>query len=509
MSTIILFLKRFSTKAALLSGLFALAIVVRLPNLDRPLSKHHEFCTALSLIVLQGWYDGGIANYHYAPSTNLPQETNSGIRNLIAQSVERNGRYYYISHPPLAYYLPFLVFKSLHVRPNTLGLQLFNIASHLLSALLIFLLARMLIPGLGFGPWAACVVYLFNPATLWFQGNVYMSDMLVQVFFLMAAYFFARLCKEELLARRVSLMGLGLGLSVFAAAYTEWLGFCLALVLLIVGIWRKVFRWKVAVVIVVAVTAAIMLTVYTYGGIAGWHAMIEYYSGRFDQRGLGGDVIGSLVQLGKNYLYSHLPVLLFLAAGLWFLFRGNRTGVVVPMPKSMLMIIGLTAAVVVLHHIIFLQHSGHDFAVLKSAVPLSLLAGWLIHALVQAGIVRVWSATVVIGLVAVTSIAQYYYVNRPGEVSIKGDRYDAEMEIGLRIASNVADDQVAMIKDVELTPQVLYYAQRNVQPVRHLAEAYEFMRRHPVGKGVLLWIEGGEWKKRIIIREDQNPAQER
>lgn len=46
---------------------FLLSVAVRLPQLGRPLSKHHEFCTAVTLRVLQVWWDNGIENYHYNP----------------------------------------------------------------------------------------------------------------------------------------------------------------------------------------------------------------------------------------------------------------------------------------------------------------------------------------------------------------------------------------------------------------------------------------------------------
>jgi hypothetical protein len=51
----------------LLFGIFLLSVVVRLPMLNRPLSKHHEFCTAISLRIMQIWYDNGIEKYGYNP----------------------------------------------------------------------------------------------------------------------------------------------------------------------------------------------------------------------------------------------------------------------------------------------------------------------------------------------------------------------------------------------------------------------------------------------------------
>lgn len=518
-------MKRLLVKpVVILPVLFAAAVLVRIPNLNRPLSKHHEFCMALSLIVMQSWYDGGIASYHFAPSTNFPGEQNRGIRNLVAESVASDGHYYYISHPPLAYYLPFALFKITGQRPDVLGLQWFNIVAHVVSALFIFLLARLLFPDSPFRLWrdspsavgwgaAGCVAlfYLFNPATLWFQGNVYMADMFVQVFFIMALYFYARITMRDAGASATGATEIGasarrpyesvaLALSLGAAVYTEWLGLILAGVLLVWTFFRRPIRWGLLVTIGLAAALPLVLTILTYANIAGWEAMKEYYFGRFEERGPGGDVLQTILLLGKNYLFNHLPLLLLIAVALVALLRRMRKSERSGLPAFAKEIIFISVVAVVLHHLIFLQYSGHDFAVLKSAVPLALLGAWLIHHVTTRGVPSRRLAWAAVAGVSALSIGQYYYINRPGEVSWKGDRYDEEMLIGRAIAANSAADEVAFVKDIELTPQILYYAQRNVMPVNHRAEAYNFVRAHPLGKGVLIWNEDGAWKVLRIIR---------
>ncbi|MBL4862252.1 MAG: hypothetical protein JKY09_04435, partial [Crocinitomicaceae bacterium] len=50
-----------------LLGIFVLSVVVRIPNLNRPLSKHHDFVTAISLRVLQVWDAEGGSTFGYSP----------------------------------------------------------------------------------------------------------------------------------------------------------------------------------------------------------------------------------------------------------------------------------------------------------------------------------------------------------------------------------------------------------------------------------------------------------
>lgn len=47
--------------------LFILSIVVRLPNLNRPLGNHHEWLTSTVLKHQQIWYENGALKYKFLP----------------------------------------------------------------------------------------------------------------------------------------------------------------------------------------------------------------------------------------------------------------------------------------------------------------------------------------------------------------------------------------------------------------------------------------------------------
>src|SRR5690606_25204079 len=101
--------------------------------------------------------------------------------------------YYYVSHPPFAYYFPFFVFKLLHIRPDVLPLQILNLCFHFISGLFVYFLVCLLsfsrARSLPYRPAiVAFVIYIFLPVTMWFQGNVYMSDMAVHLLFIIGVY---------------------------------------------------------------------------------------------------------------------------------------------------------------------------------------------------------------------------------------------------------------------------------------------------------------------------------
>ena len=93
------------------------------------MSKHHEFATATALRIIQIWYDNGIEKYNYNPVMNYNTPVDKFINNEANASgkmLDADGNYYYVSHPPFAYYFPYYVFKAIHVRPDVLPLQIFN-----------------------------------------------------------------------------------------------------------------------------------------------------------------------------------------------------------------------------------------------------------------------------------------------------------------------------------------------------------------------------------------------
>ena len=229
----------FRKTLPILIGVFLLSVLVRMPQLGRPLSKHHEFCTAISLRIIQIWYNQGIEKFGFNPVMNYQNTSDKNINNHANASgkmLDENGNYYYVSHPPFAYYFPFALFKLLHIRPDIWPLQIFNLCLHFICALFVYFTVCVLSFNrarsyLHFSSLVAFVIYIFLPPTLWFQGNVYMSDMAVQVPFIIGVYITLKMIIRQKFF--VSKYIFWYVLNLFVLLYTSWLGVFFAVSVLI------------------------------------------------------------------------------------------------------------------------------------------------------------------------------------------------------------------------------------------------------------------------------------
>ena len=227
-----------------LLGIFLLSVLVRMPLLNRPLSKHHEFCTAISLRVMQIWYDNGISKYGYNPVMTYNNRADKYINNnanTTGKMLDEAGNYYYVSHPPFAYYFPFFVFKILHVRPSVLSLQTLNLCFHFLSGLFIYFIVCLLSFNRARSyPYrsaiVAFVIYIFMPPTLWFQGNVYMSDMAVHLLFIIGVYIVLKMIIRQKFSSPKYIFFYTICLAMMI--YTSWLGVFFAFGVLVYSLLR-------------------------------------------------------------------------------------------------------------------------------------------------------------------------------------------------------------------------------------------------------------------------------
>ena len=122
--------KLFSPPAAILFC-FLFSLVVRVPHLDRPLSDHHEWLTAHSLISLDNWRSQGALEHNFALLQTYPSPANRFAKTPPTTLFAKDGKGYYTSFPPLAVILPYLLFSVLSIEPTALSLQIFNLFGHL------------------------------------------------------------------------------------------------------------------------------------------------------------------------------------------------------------------------------------------------------------------------------------------------------------------------------------------------------------------------------------------
>ena len=105
--------------------IFLVSIIIRIPNLNRPISKHHEFCTAVALRIIQIWDEVGISTYDFNPVMTYPNESDKYINNYGSVT----GRM--VALDPMLTFDPICVRSHLSLSPRAgppeLNLSLINI----------------------------------------------------------------------------------------------------------------------------------------------------------------------------------------------------------------------------------------------------------------------------------------------------------------------------------------------------------------------------------------------
>jgi hypothetical protein len=465
---------------------FAVSVLVRLPHLGRPLSAHHEYCTAVALIILHNWWVDGFATHHGAPVISFTTPADRYTPDLADGPGVHDGLQYYFSHPPLAYDLPYLVFVATGTPPDPLGLQVFNLLFHLVAAWCLLLALRAVLPEEPVlrAPLFAALLYLFMPAPLWFHGNAYMSDMFVQDLWLIhlaiALPVFAASAPPDM--RRAALFFVTLGLTV----YTSWPGVFAAVTASALAVWKwrkqRDPRWLWTFILCgLAVVLPLAFTVWRYTRSVDVGELIAYFSSRLAVRGSSDMTEGVLIHVGRlivNYRMGYLPVLLllvFLIARRWR--KRTVTGVGA---HQVGLFAALTGIPVLLDHAFLLQYADHDFAALKAG---PLLCGVAAAGLGRMNVRWAWAALAVTCLAGVL----YFYRVNPWP---DGVRYQDERTMGLRIAEEARPDEAVFTLGFTPEPQVQWYAKRTLFRVDSLPQVAHYLERSQVAGAVVFEQRG-------------------
>jgi len=459
--------------AALLLAIFGISVLIRLPVLDRPLSHPREWLTATVLRHLEIWDAEGMAKAHFAPITTYPGAVNKNINNESSEHRDAEGNFYYTSFPPLAYYVPYALFKLLRVKPAVLSIQIFGLVLHFLSGIFVYLSLRRILRGTSSTAPAvvAFIVYIFAPMTLWLQANVYMSDIFAQVLFVAAIYTWLRFAISPAVRGWECLL---FGLLVFAFVYSEWLGvlFVASIVVHATIAHDLPCRFRLTLAAGLGTIAAVGLTLWQYSRISGFHAFCASLQQRFALRsGLGAQDrlnFHPWQPLGWLFLVTYYGLAYgadFVLLALWASWDKARCAAVSRNAKFALLFAALLP--VILHHILLFNFTAaHEFSVLKAAPWVAIASGILAA--------KLWGRTDRTGrlkprvLVAMTLLlcsAVCVWLYR----LVVGPETSAYKNIGDFIARNARPDEIvfaeyqrASDKADRPLPQIVYYAHRNI-----------------------------------------------
>lgn len=485
--------------------LFLISVIIRVPNLNRPLSKHHEFNAALILIPMEVWEQTSIDEHYFSPIMSYQNEGDRGIANMTSNTTEKNGNLFYLSFPAATYVIPYFFFKILGVHPSPLALQVFNMFTHLFCVLLLFQIvlfitssqlpeSKRTIPAI-----VAATIFLFSPTPLWFYGNGYTHHTLVNVFILWSILITLKILYSNESNRNIKLLFV-LTFSIL----TAWAGYLLAFIICCIFLIRWYKQKKFQPTIVVSITAVLLgsfITYWQYSSIIGGSKFLAYLFDRFFVRsgldiGFGSSITQLFMGIGKWYIVGYLPILAFLLYQLFNL-KINRYQLTRE-ERSFLII---SSSLIFSHHFLLSEFtSAHNYSVLIDGILISGIAGILLTKMINNGtsLKRIKFAML---LVFFTSISQYYYINRIGEYSQNGDRYDFMQKIGETIKENSTKEEVIFVMNLEdkPSPQVIYYSKRNFHHVKDRDSANEIMYKSNIKTGKLFVIEKQKVKSIISI----------
>lgn len=482
---------------------FALSVMVRFPTLNNKLAHHHEFCTALVMTTLENWWDGGMATYHYAPVMSWQNKSDKFINNGVTgtgKMMDAQGNYYYVSHPLFAYYLPYLVFKLIHTRPTVLGLEIINMLLNFISAFFIYLIVGLLCIKKGrskifYPAFIAYCVYLFNPAALWFQSNVYMSDMLVHTFFVIITYITLKMLMREKFNVPKYIIWYTIVLAMMC--YTSWLGFIFVAVVIVYSFWKLQFvggfKTLIAVTLITSL-AMLALCIFQYSQINGFEAYFAEMKSRYAVRGIVPSGVSGFFSNAKGFLVNVKDVLLnyfihynliylWLIGIFFFVMTKKKTNFVFTRNGYRFLI--LAGFTVFFFHLIFLEYSHHDFSVLYGSLLLSVLVGILFHKILFTRKVRPRWINVSVITMCCLMVVEFWIMNV--RINLLPTKFISNYSIA-------AHDKSAVLFSLNQKMDIMacYPYKRNVLQVSSEAEAKAFLNAHQFSKGYLIRKEYGD-----------------
>ena len=444
------------------------SIGIRWNFIGQPLSYHQEYISAHTLSTLKIWDEVGIKNCGYNLIFTFPGKGNKNINNL-GGVVDTAGNYFYVSYPPLGFYLPWATFKILHVEASVISIEIFSLFNEAFCVLLLFFIILQLYPESKNKYWIAAfssVFYIFTPSTLWFHCNVYFVDMMSQTFFLLFINSFIFYLKKPNILRFLTAM-----LVMFLFSYTEWLSvFCLfttGLILLSKFRENKLHRYLIFG-LGVSASLAILLMLWQYSKINGWHPLLSWLQEKYLNRsGLKNSASDPNAIITKLQSWQRIPfatnypfvIIQFAILSIWIWIIRKRKSIQ-SKNQEMVTIILLATLPVILHLVIFFNLTViHDFTLLKWGIPFTILFASLIKIILEKSF-----SPFVFGLLF-TFIISFSVLN--GFIFYKSNDWHQHQSklftngFIINQTSNPAD-LIIMVGDPEVITAVMYYANRNI-----------------------------------------------
>jgi hypothetical protein len=272
--------------------------------------------------------------------------------------------------------------------------------------------------------------------------------------------------------------------------YTSWLGVFFAFGVFVYSLLHvrnlkgfNVLLWSTVL------TTLIMLRIilYQYAQIAGPRAYIEEMISRYIFRGsLEGTELGffhfmfAYLWLWKTLLFNYFIhyIIIYIIIGLfaWLAFSKKKLKIV--FSENGYRFIWLSVLPVALLHVFFLNYSVQDFTALYGSLFFSVLVGILYDKVKKSGVVPAPTMRLAVIVSVVLMIAEYQAMNWKDDKSF----YNS----GMAVKANAQMDEVVFSYHLDLQPQMIYYAGRNVRYAKNEQDAKDFLKFRHMNKGYII-----------------------
>ena len=481
----------------ILLTLFVLSILLRLPNLNRPVSKHHEFNTAVVLINIASWRQaGGGGVFHYTPLMNFQ---NAGDKHFDkGPHIDGKGNHLYLSYGPGWYIIPYIIYQLFNLPVDPIYLQILNLFFNLAMVVMLFFLFEKLVPVENDNRYlivsAGCCLYMFSPGILWYFGNGYINIDIMMPFIVGALLLLLPMLQSpgNIRAGRLVL----LSILIIVLIYLDWFIFFICVIAGIIALFKikqsKKYIVLLSVLSLAAVTG-IAFVFFQFASYAGWHTVANYWQLRFFDRSInkGESSFFKMPVLIVMHLFTaYFPLLLLSAVG-FIMLKLKKTALHFSAQEIFFM--RFYIACVLLYNLVLLNWSSeHEFSMIPFGILPAYVAARLISKLNPRPIIYLLS------LFFILSITQYYYINRPGDISRDGMRYDSFKNLGQILQQVPKDYKIFM--NIETDPMIEYYAGRNLTRATGFEDAKKYMSVWGVSKGVWVEQDNHRFKSMVVIR---------
>lgn len=336
------------------------------------------------LTTLEIWDHDGIADHYFSPVQTWPNEGDK-FRHQYKRIEDKRGNNYYVSLPPMAWWLAHLCFQTVGKPPSQSGLQIIGLVLQILGAFAVLGFFLSYFKSIA-GGIAGFLLFLFYPMLAFGFNYNFFSEIIGLSFWALSAFLAVRSFNKG----RDHWPWL-LALATLFFVLTCWTGIFFSLGVILFFLLHK--QWKIATLTGASVVAAIAIILVCYGSISGFDELhhnwrIRFYerSGLFEKhlsdRGLNISNVDSYRLVLERFL-SHLKwsgyacLLGYTLVLGWLRFAKNT---VASKPLTPLVFFFIIPAF--LHLFIFLNANALHYVYQgKWALLIVLVGGWTIYGL--------------------------------------------------------------------------------------------------------------------------------